>query len=152
MLLPRFFGSRKRPSHCKIRNQTWTRTLQIKRIVIKLSGMGHSGERNSALKRRKTMSVVKVWSSLTLLASVFKRFSWRMNSEQAEWLTLVLFLHVTVNTYIGSEMNFHFIWYLWNKLCVFMSPSLWWGDIKHITSFINTYEMKIHVRFFLSHC
>ena len=40
--------------------------------------------------------------------------------------------------YIGSEMNFHFIWYLWNELCVFISPSLWPGDIKHTTSFINT--------------
>ena len=35
-------------------------------------------------------------------------------------------------------MNFHFIRYLWNELCVFISPSLWRGDIKHTTSFINT--------------
>ena len=40
--------------------------------------------------------------------------------------------------YIGSEMNFHFIRYLWNELCVFISPNLWRGDIKHTTSFINT--------------
>ena len=39
---------------------------------------------------------------------------------------------------IGSEMNFHFIRYLWNELCVFISPSLWRGDIKHTPSFINT--------------
>ena len=51
---------------------------------------------------------------------------------------------------IGSEMNFHFIRYLWNELrdfispslwnelCDFISPSLWRGDIKHTTSFINT--------------
>ena len=35
-------------------------------------------------------------------------------------------------------MDFHFIRYLWNELCVFISPSLWRGDIKHTTSFINT--------------
>ena len=39
---------------------------------------------------------------------------------------------------IGSEMNFHFIQYLRNKLCDFISPSLWRGDIKQATSFINT--------------
>ena len=35
-------------------------------------------------------------------------------------------------------MNFHFIRYLWIELRVFISPSLWRGDIKHATSFINT--------------
>ena len=39
---------------------------------------------------------------------------------------------------MGSEMNFHFIRYLWNELCVFISPSLWRGDIKHAMSLINT--------------
>ena len=34
---------RKRLLHCKIQNQTETQTLQKKRIVIKLSGIGHSG-------------------------------------------------------------------------------------------------------------
>ena len=35
-------------------------------------------------------------------------------------------------------MDFHFIRYLWNEMCVFISPSLWRGDMKHTTSFINT--------------
>ena len=46
-------------------------------------------------------------------------------------------------------MNFHFIRYLWNELCVFISPSLWRGDIKHATSFINTVsnENSFHILF-----
>ena len=50
----------------------------------------------------------------------------------------VLLLYWGKFRHIGSEMNFHFIRYLWNELCVFISPSLWRGDIKHTTSFINT--------------
>ena len=49
----RRFGSRKRPPHCKIRNRTWTRTLQKKRIVIKLSGIGHSGLAEFRFKAEK---------------------------------------------------------------------------------------------------
>ena len=53
------------------------------------------------------------------------------------------------NLYIGSEMDFHFIRYLWNEFCVFISPSLWRGDIKHTTSFINTVwnENSLHILF-----
>ena len=46
-------------------------------------------------------------------------------------------MYCSIN-YIGSEfMNFLFIQYLWNELCVFISLNLWKGDIKH-KSFINT--------------
>ena len=38
-------------------------------------------------------------------------------------------------------MNFHFIWYLWNELCVFISPSLWQGDIQTHKEF-HKYRMK----------
>ena len=51
------------------------------------------------------------------------------------WRKLKLWLIIV---YIGSEMNFHFIRYLWNELRAFISPSLWRGDIKRATSFINT--------------
>ena len=44
--------------------------------------------------------------------------------------------------YIGSEMNFHFIWYLWNELCVLYPRASGEGI---------PYEMKIYFRFFLSH-
>ena len=42
---------------------------------------------------------------------------------------------------IGSEMNFHFIRYLWNELCVFISPSLWRGGYKTHNEF-HKYRMK----------
>ena len=59
--------------------------------------------------------------------------------------------HEFVKRYTGSDMNFHFIRYVWNELC-FISPSLCRGDIKHTTSVIDTVlKMKIHFRFFLSH-
>ena len=35
-----------------------------------------------------------------------------------------------VKWYIGSEINFHFIRYLWNELCVHVSLILWREDIK----------------------
>ena len=40
--------------------------------------------------------------------------------------------------------SFHFIRYLWNKLCVFISPSLWRGDRKYTTSISDSfYQMLI---------
>ena len=39
---------------------------------------------------------------------------------------------------IGSEMNFQFHTVFMKRVVCFISPSLWRGDIKHTTSFINT--------------
>ena len=50
------------------------------------------------------------------------------------YFTLVL-SRVPLN--IGSAMNFHSTRYLWNE-CVFYIPSIWRGNIKQTTSFINT--------------
>ena len=39
-----------------------------------------------------------------------------------------------------KKKSFHtvFMKHLWNELWVFISRSLWWWDIKHTTSFMNT--------------
>ena len=84
------------------------------------------------------------------------RCMWRktpINSNQNPNVTSISVRRLKVNEdifgYIGSEMNFHSIRYLWNELCVFISPSLWRGDIKHTTSFINTVwnEKSFHILF-----
>ena len=50
---------------------------------------------------------------------------------------------------IWNEFSFHTVFM--ERVVCFLSPSLWRGDIKHTTSFINTVWKKIHFRFFLSH-
>ena len=58
-----------------------------------------------------------------------------------EWKAVINF-----QLYVGFEMNFHFIRYLSNKLCVFVSPNLWRGDIKHTISLYILVEVS-----FISH-
>ena len=66
---------------------------------------------------------------------------WAKTSVQFGFEVFALFTFLSewfAGTYKGSEINFHFIRYLWNEFCVFISPSLWRRDIKHTTSVINT--------------
>ena len=77
---------------------------------------------------------------------------WAKTSVQFGFEVFALFTFLSewfAGIYIGSEINFHFIRYLWNKFCVFISPSLWRSDIKHTTSVINTVwnENLLHILF-----
>ena len=77
---------------------------------------------------------------------------WAKTSVQFGFEVFALFTFLSewfAGINIGSEMNFHFIRYLWNEFCVFISPSLWRRDIKHTTSVINTVwnENLLHILF-----
>ena len=60
---------------------------------------------------------------------IFCTLAWGRIYNWADWIIYI---------YIGSEMIFHFIRYLWNELCVLYPRAFGEGIKKHTTSFINT--------------